>query len=127
MHAHSKCTRNGSGLGLSTVRFVAFGAAMEKSMRTPRGRLRHSTTPVHSPTRPSATSSALRLKRRGFAAARARNACSFSRKLATQGGGDHATLPMEDLRKEATLARHAARRSENLLTEILLGWRGLCM
>jgi hypothetical protein len=34
---------------------------------------------------------------------------------------------MEDLTKEATLARHAARRSENLLTEILLGWRGLCM
>src|SRR5207244_11039889 len=85
------------------------GAVKLKSVRTARGRWRHTSTPAQSATRPTAVAIALRRNARGLAAARARRVAARARSEATQGGADQATSPTVTLR---TLTRERYRSEE---------------
>src|SRR5437870_538279 len=106
----SNITWSGLGFGLSTVRTVAAGAVKLKSVRTARGRWRHTSTPAQSATRPTAVAIALRRNARGWAAARARRVAARARSEATQGGADQATSPTVTLRTLTRERYHCSKR-----------------
>src|SRR6266566_472136 len=106
----SNITWRGLGFGLSTVRSVAAGAVKLKSVRTARGRWRHTSTPAQSATRPTAVAIALRRNARGLAAARARRVSPRAWSDATQGGGDQATSPTVTLRTLTREPYHCSKR-----------------
>src|SRR5256712_6631074 len=106
----SNITWSGLGFGLSTVRSVAAGAVKLKSVRTARGRWRHTSTPAQSATRPTAVAITLRRKARGLAAARARRAAARAGSEANHGGGGHTTSPTVTLRNLTKESYHRSKR-----------------